>query len=153
MNNTTAAKRPAGIIIAASTLCALGIAGAVTGIIVAFASPAGATHNPVTPSHHTVAPITPVTPVTPVTPNPPHVTPTTPAVPALPAAQVETIQRELAQLNYYEGPIDGIMGPQTRAAITYLQRDSDLPQTGEFNQITYLALQRMLATGNNQMAG
>ena len=47
--------------------------------------------------------------------------------PAVRSASVAKLQRELAQLNYYIGPIDGIMGPQTIAAITYLQRDAHLP--------------------------
>ena len=38
------------------------------------------------------------------------------------------LQQELGQLNYYEGPNDGIMGPQTIAAIKDLQRQAGLPQ-------------------------
>lgn len=59
----------------------------------------------------------------------------------------------LGQLNYYEGPDDGIMGPQTIQAITYLQRDAGLPQTGQMNAATQAALAHFLAHGNNQMAG
>jgi peptidoglycan hydrolase-like protein with peptidoglycan-binding domain len=82
-----------------------------------------------------------VTPATPVTPKP------------VPSAAVETLQKQLGQLNYYEGPIDGLMGPQTTAAITYLQRDAGLPQTGTMNAATQAALQNFLVNGNNQMAG
>jgi hypothetical protein len=35
--------------------------------------------------------------------------PTTPAV--TPSAAVKQLQQELGQLNYYEGPVDGLMGP------------------------------------------
>jgi peptidoglycan hydrolase-like protein with peptidoglycan-binding domain len=63
------------------------------------------------------------------------------------------LQRELGQLNYYEGPVDGIMGPQTIQAITYLQRDAHLPQTGQMNAATQAALANFLAHGNNQMGG
>ena len=52
------------------------------------------------------------------------------------------LQRELGQLNYYEGPVDGIMGPQTIQAITYLQRDAHLPRTGQMNAATQAALAR-----------
>jgi lysozyme family protein len=58
---------------------------------------------------------------------------------------------ELGQLNYYEGADDGIMGPQTIQAITYLQRDAGLPQTGQMNAATQAALANFLAHGNNQM--
>ena len=74
-----------------------------------------------------------------------------PAPVASPA--VETLQRQLGQLNYYEGSIDGLMGPQTVQAIQYLQRDAGLPQTGQLNAATDNALANFLAHGNNQMAG
>ena len=68
-------------------------------------------------------------------------------------AAVMTLQKQLGLLNYYEGPVDGLMGPQTAAAITYLQRDAGLPQTGTMNAATQAALQNYLVNGNNQMAG
>ncbi len=77
-----------------------------------------------------------------------HVNPAPVASPA-----VETLQRQLGQLNYYEGSIDGLMGPQTVQAIQYLQRDAGLPQTGQLNAATDNALANFLAHGNNQMAG
>ena len=73
--------------------------------------------------------------------------------PAAPSAAIETLQRELGQLNYYEGPVDGIMGPQTIAVIKDLQRQAGLPQTGTMNPATQAALASYLAHGNNQMAG
>jgi hypothetical protein len=80
--------------------------------------------------------------------------PTTPASPAVtPSASVKKLQQELGQLNYYEGPVDGIMGPQTAAAITDLQRQAGLPQTGTMNAATQTALNNYLAHGNNQMGG
>ena len=96
------------------------------------------------------------------TPSPVPATPAAPAAsgssthhhvnpPATPSAAVETLQRELGQLNYYEGPVNGFMTPQTVQAITYLQRDAHLPQTGTMNAATQAALAHFLATGNNQM--
>ena len=79
-----------------------------------------------------------------------HVTPVTPAAPS---ETIIVLQRELGQLNYYEGPITGTMNEQTVQAITYLQRDAHLPQTGTMNAATQAALQHMLVTGNNQMGG
>jgi hypothetical protein len=103
------------------------------------------------PAHaHTV-----VVPITPITPTPTHtVTPANPVTPKpVPSVAVETLQKQLGQLNYYEGPVDGLMGPQTVAAITYLQRDAGLTQTGTMNAATQAALQNYLVNGNNQMAG
>jgi peptidoglycan hydrolase-like protein with peptidoglycan-binding domain len=48
---------------------------------------------------------------------------------------------------------DGIMGPQTIAAVKDLQRQAGLPQTGTMNPATQAALASYLAHGNNQMAG
>ena len=86
----------------------------------------------------------------------PHRAPAIPSsrvapVPAAPSAAVETLQRELARLDYYEGSFTGTMNNQTVAAITYLQRDAGLPQTGTMNAATQQALGTMLAQGNNQM--
>jgi peptidoglycan hydrolase-like protein with peptidoglycan-binding domain len=80
-----------------------------------------------------------------------HVTPVTPVHPVAPSAAIETLQRELGQLNYYEGPVTGTMTSQTTQAITYLQRDAHLPQTGTMNAATQAALANFLANGNNQM--
>ena len=80
--------------------------------------------------------------------------PTTPASPAVtPSASVKKLQQELGPLNYYEGPVDGVMGPQTVAAIKDLQRQAGLPQTGTMNAATQKALDNYVAHGNNQMGG
>jgi hypothetical protein len=83
-----------------------------------------------------------------------NVNPAQPATPAVtPSASVKKLQQELGQLNYYEGPVDGLMGPQTVAAIRDLQRQAGLPQTGTMNAATQKALDNYLAHGNNQMGG
>jgi peptidoglycan hydrolase-like protein with peptidoglycan-binding domain len=43
------------------------------------------------------------------------------------------VQEDLAQQGYYQGPIDGIIGPVTRAAITAYQRDNGLTATAAIN--------------------
>jgi uncharacterized iron-regulated membrane protein len=91
----------------------------------------------------------PAQPTTPAQANPAQ--PSTPAV--VPSASVKKLQQELGQLNYYEGPADGVMGPQTTAAIKDLQRQANLPQTGTMNSATQAALDNYLVHGNNQMAG
>ncbi len=40
------------------------------------------------------------------------------------------IQQALAQRGYNPGPTDGVMGPQTRSAITQFQRDNNMQATG-----------------------
>jgi peptidoglycan hydrolase-like protein with peptidoglycan-binding domain len=107
-------------------LCVGAIAAIVTAVLLAF----GGTHATSTPA-----------------PAP------SPSSTVHPTASIETLQRELGQLNYYEGPVDGTMNPQTVQAITYLQRDAHLPQTGHLDAATSAALANFLAHGNNQMGG
>jgi hypothetical protein len=76
-----------------------------------------------------------------------------PATGPTPSASVKTLQEQLGRLNYYEGTVDGLMGPQTEAAIADLQRQAGLPQTGQMNSATEAALSNYLAHGNNQMGG
>ncbi len=106
-------------------------------------------------SHSSQAPATNGTPTSTSVPAQPTtpVNPAHPTTPVTPSAAVKKLQQELGQLNYYEGPDDGIMGPQTVQAIKYLQRDAGLPQTGQMNAATQAALANYLVHGNNQMAG
>ena len=92
-----------------------------------------------------VVPPPPPVPVAPVVAAPPPVPPAPVAPPApLPTAEVlvnlpdeqvmttierQTVQSALARLGYYPGPIDGIFGPDTRAAIRRLQYELHLPMT------------------------
>jgi hypothetical protein len=50
------------------------------------------------------------------------------------------VQRALAQLDYYHGPLDGIAGPQTERAIRWFQSADRLPVTGEIDSATLRAL-------------
>ena len=131
---TTATSRTRSIVLATAALLAgAGItAGVVLGIGASAAAPAAVP-----------APSTPV--VVPSGGSSHHITP------VAPSAAIETLQRELGQLNYYEGPITGTMTSRTTQAITYLQRDAHLPQTGTVNAATQAALAGFLAHGNNQM--
>ena len=107
-----------------------------------------------TRSHPAPAPAPRATASQPAAPAAPSANPAQPSAPAVPpSASVTKLQQQLGQLNYYEGPVDGIMGPQTIAAVKDLQRQAGLPQTGTMNPATQAALARYLAHGNNQMAG
>jgi Putative peptidoglycan binding domain len=134
--------------VAAAALIALAAAGLTRShatAVPAPAAPASQSANPAQPSAPAANPAQPSAPAA----DPAQ--PTTPAVP--PSAAVKTLQQQLGQLNYYEGPADGIMGPQTIAAVKDLQRQAGLPQTGTVNPATAAALASYLAHGNNQMAG
>jgi peptidoglycan hydrolase-like protein with peptidoglycan-binding domain len=50
------------------------------------------------------------------------------------------LQTELTLTGYYTGPVDGIYGPETVAAVKQLQTDSSLPTTGFVDQATAAAL-------------
>jgi hypothetical protein len=50
------------------------------------------------------------------------------------------VQRALAQLGYYHGPLDGVVGPQTEKAIRWFQSVDRLPITGEIDSATVRAL-------------
>jgi hypothetical protein len=135
-------------------ICAVVIGTAMVAAVVALALALSNSHSsqaPTTtgPSASTSAPANPATPSNPANPA----TPSHPVTPVQPSAAVTQLQRQLGQLNYYEGPVDGLMGPQTIAAIKDLQRQAGLPQTGQMNAATQAALANYLAHGNNQMGG
>jgi Putative peptidoglycan binding domain len=148
-----AGRRPSGYRIAAVVIGTV-IAAALI-VLAAVGLTRTSTSTPA-PGASTSAPAQTVNPAQPATPaqtvNPAQ--PTTPASPAVvPSASVKKLQQELGQLNYYQGPVDGVMGPQTTAAIADLQRQAGLPQTGTMNAATQKALGNYLAHGNSQMGG
>ena len=51
-----------------------------------------------------------------------------------------SVQKELAQLGYYHGPIDGIAGSETEHAIRWFQSVDHLPVTGQMDSATIQAL-------------
>jgi Putative peptidoglycan binding domain len=50
------------------------------------------------------------------------------------------VQRALAQLGYYHGPVDGVVGQQTVKAIRWFQSIDSVPVTGEIDSATLRAL-------------
>ena len=67
-------------------------------------------------------------------------------------AYTTTLQTELQQVGYYDGPIDGIYGPATVDAVKRLQADSGLPETGFVDKATAEALDALLAELDLQTA-
>jgi hypothetical protein len=135
----------------------IGAVAAAALIVLAISGLTGSSHPAPAPAPRATAsqPASPAQPsANPAQPSAPAANPAQPTTPAVPpSASVKTLQQQLGQLNYYEGPVDGIMGPQTIAAVKDLQRQAGLPQTGTMNPATQAALARYLAHGNNQMAG
>src|ERR1700720_2667594 len=50
------------------------------------------------------------------------------------------VQKELTQLGYYHGPIDGIAGSETEHAVRWFQSIDHLPVTGQIDSATQQAL-------------
>ena len=57
-----------------------------------------------------------------------------------PDATVEAIQERLAQLGYYNGPVDGVFGPTTRDAVAKYQIANQLNVTGSLSPDTMQSL-------------
>lgn len=55
-------------------------------------------------------------------------------------ASVRAVQARLGTLGYYSGPVDGVWGGATEAAVVNFQRSSGLPQDGELGPATVTAL-------------
>jgi peptidoglycan hydrolase-like protein with peptidoglycan-binding domain len=63
---------------------------------------------------------------------------------------VQKVQKELTELGYHPGPIDGYMGPQTRRAIKTFQRSIHRRPTGHITKALLWQLHNML---NSAAAG
>jgi S1-C subfamily serine protease len=56
------------------------------------------------------------------------------------ASRNRAVQQRLGDLGYDPGPVDGVVGPSTRAAIRAFQADAGLPVDGEISEALYAAL-------------
>ena len=50
------------------------------------------------------------------------------------------VQAELARRGYYRGPVDGVLGPESRSAIRSFQARNGLPVTGRIDADLFRAL-------------
>ena len=126
--STVEPQRSSGLLLAAGSICVVAIMAVIAFVGFALGVHSESTSAAIAPAHtHTV--------VAPVTPKPP----------TTPSAVVTTLQQQLAQLHLYAGSIDGLMGPETSAGITAIQREAGLPQTGKMNSATQAALNYYLA--------
>jgi peptidoglycan hydrolase-like protein with peptidoglycan-binding domain len=55
------------------------------------------------------------------------------AKPSVPDPRVQLVQSGLSELGYSPGPVDGLLGDQTRDAIRKFERDRRLPASGEIS--------------------
>lgn len=72
---------------------------------------------------------------------------------AVERSQVADIQRELTRLNYDPGPVDGILGAQTRRAIEAYQRDAELDADGRPSDTLLARLRNEVDAINPNPAG
>lgn len=56
--------------------------------------------------------------------------------PAINKSEVRSVQQNLKDNGYYNGNVDGLMGPQTRDAIRKYQKAESLPVTGRLDSPT-----------------
>ena len=56
--------------------------------------------------------------------------------PSVSAETVQHAQSALQSQGLYHGPIDGVMGPETQAAVTAYQQQKGLPTTGQLDNTT-----------------
>ena len=61
-------------------------------------------------------------------------------LPVVGASLAAEVQAELRRRGYYEGAVDGVIGPRTRNAIAEFQDDAGLAVTGRINNSTLSAL-------------
>jgi hypothetical protein len=64
-----------------------------------------------------------------------------PAEVTLPQETIIAVQKELIQLGYYHGHIDGLISPETERAIRWFQSVAKIPVTGRIDSATLRALQ------------
>jgi peptidoglycan hydrolase-like protein with peptidoglycan-binding domain len=62
-------------------------------------------------------------------------------------AQVRQAQEKLKGLGLYQGPLDGMYGPQTIAAVNKFEAQNGLPRTGELRGATEQRLQNAQTNG------
>lgn len=60
--------------------------------------------------------------------------------PCMTCPDVKSVQQRLAALGHSPGPIDGVMGPRTRAAIRAYQTANNLPADGQMSDALLEAL-------------
>ncbi len=68
-------------------------------------------------------------------------------------ATMLVVQQDLTALGYYTGPIDGIAGDETRAALAKFQSDAGIEADGEFGPNTDAAMVPLLQADEDYVTG
>jgi peptidoglycan hydrolase-like protein with peptidoglycan-binding domain len=68
---------------------------------------------------------------------------------AMAGDDVRTAQQKLQADGFYHGPIDGLYGPQTRAAVIAYQRQNNMAPSGQLDQTTLASLSGAPAGGSS----
>jgi sporulation protein YlmC with PRC-barrel domain len=76
----------------------------------------------------------------------PSASPVTSAQSPKPASEVLAAQQRLKDRGYYAGPVDGVIGPDTEAAVRAYQRDRRLTVTGQLDSQTARTLMSEAST-------
>jgi peptidoglycan hydrolase-like protein with peptidoglycan-binding domain len=69
------------------------------------------------------------------------------------SARIERAQQILAGLGYYNGAIDGVAGPGTRAALQRFQDDNGITPSGQIDDYTWTVLEQRMASGSATAGG
>ena len=126
-------------------------------VIALVAAACGGGEDATTTTTTTLAPVatTPPTTAAPVATTAPAPTTTTSApgsdIPA--TATIIVVQGDLAFLGFYEGPIDGIAGDETQAAISAFQEDAGIDVDGAYGPNTDAALAEALESNEEYVTG
>jgi peptidoglycan hydrolase-like protein with peptidoglycan-binding domain len=98
---------------------------------------------------------TPPTTAAPVTTTvqAPTTTTTSPASDIPATATMIVVQGDLAFLGFYEGPIDGIAGDETQAAISAFQKDAGIEADGAYGPQTDAAMAEALESNEEYVTG
>ena len=99
----------------------------------------------------TTAPVTTTSSAPPTTPTTPTTTRPSSDLPA--TSTIVVVQSDLTFLGFYEGPIDGIAGEETQAAISAFQTDAGIEVDGEYGPLTDEALAETLESNEEYVMG
>ena len=127
----------------------------VVAVLAVVAAACGGSDDAATTTTLSVVVTSPPTTSAPVTTTAPAVTTTTASsTPDIPATTTMiVVQGDLAFLGFYEGPIDGIAGEDTQAAISAFQEDAGIDVDGKYGPQTDAAMAETLESNEEYVTG
>ncbi|MCL1587548.1 MAG: peptidoglycan-binding protein [Actinomycetia bacterium] len=129
----------------------------VAAVLALVATACGGGDDATTTTTTTIAALTTTPPTTsapvPTTAPAPTTTSTPPGSDIPATATIIVVQGDLAFLGFYTGPIDGIAGDQTQAAITAFQTDVGIEADGQYGPQTDAAMAETLESNEEYVTG